>query len=138
MRNSKSRIEHNPLLYAPLKRAQSDSDAKTAKRDVFPGVNRKNASESFSARCMTMHESEWRSVWARPLSLRLIFGSFLPPASFFWFLLVTRSSTLTVPASQCWIQHRSTVSSTPPIKSGTVSGTVKGKSSHNPAPQQAP
>lgn len=122
------------VLYAPLKRAQRDSGAKTAKRDVFPRVNRKNASGTFSARCMTMHETEWRSVWTRPLSLRLIFGCFRPPASFFRLLLVARSSTVTVPASQCWIQHRSTVSSTPPIKSGTVSSTVKGKSSHNPAP----
>lgn len=70
-------IYHNVALYAPLKRAQRDSGAKTVKRDVLPGVNRKNASGLFSARCMTMHETEWQSVWARPLSLRLIFGSFL-------------------------------------------------------------
>jgi len=70
-------IYHNVALRAPLKHAQRDSDAKTAKRGVFPGLNRKNASGTFSARCMTMHETEWRSVWARPLSLRLIFGSFL-------------------------------------------------------------
>ncbi|EOF7405070.1 hypothetical protein ACK2ED_004505 [Salmonella enterica] len=70
-------IYHNVALYAPLKRAQRDSGAKTVKRDVFPGVNRKNASGLFSARCMTMHETEWQSVRARPLSLRLIFGSFL-------------------------------------------------------------
>lgn len=70
-------IYHNVALYAPLKRAQRDSDAKTAKRDAFHRANRKNASGTFSARCMTMHETEWRSVWARPLSLRLIFGSFL-------------------------------------------------------------
>ncbi|EHS2866882.1 MULTISPECIES: hypothetical protein [Enterobacteriaceae] len=70
-------IYHNVSLRAPLKHAQRDSDAKTAKRGVFPGLNRKNASGTFSARCMTMHETEWRSVWARPLSLRLIFGSFL-------------------------------------------------------------
>ena len=73
-------------------------------KPLFPRVNRKNAPESFSARCMTMHETEWRSVWARPVSQRLIFGCFRPPASFFRFLLVARSST------------------------------VKGKSSHNPAP----
>ncbi|HAK7265188.1 TPA: hypothetical protein H2T81_004668 [Salmonella enterica] len=70
-------IYHNVALRAPLKRAQRDSGAKTVKRDAFPGVNRKNASGLFSARCMTMHETEWQSVWARPLSLRLIFGSFL-------------------------------------------------------------
>ncbi|EEV7011182.1 hypothetical protein EIC66_24280 [Escherichia coli] len=69
-------IYHNISLYAPLKRAQRDSDAKTVKRDVFPRVNRENASGTFSARCMTMHETEWRSVWARPLSLRLIFVNF--------------------------------------------------------------
>ncbi len=70
-------IYHNVALRAPPKRAQRDSGAKTVKRDAFPGVNRKNASGLFSARCMTMHETEWQSVWARPLSLRLIFGSFL-------------------------------------------------------------
>ncbi len=127
-------IYHNVALRAPLKRAERDSATNTAKRDVLPSENRKNASGTFSARCMTMHETEWRSVWARPVSQMLIFGCFRPPASFFRLLLVTRSSTATVPASQCWIQHRSTVSSTPPIKSGTVSSTVKGKSSHNPAP----
>ncbi|OMA84024.1 hypothetical protein BLX59_01585, partial [Salmonella enterica subsp. enterica serovar Newport] len=45
------------LLRAPLKRAERDSAANTAKRDVFPMVNRKNASGTFSARCMTMHET---------------------------------------------------------------------------------
>lgn len=70
-------IYHNVALRAPPKRTQRDSGAKTVKRDAFPGVNRKNASGLFSARCMTMHETEWQSVWARPLSLRLIFRSFL-------------------------------------------------------------
>ncbi|EPB1500362.1 hypothetical protein ACRB6L_004815 [Escherichia coli] len=70
-------IYHNVALRAPPKRTQRDSGAKTVKRDAFPGVNRKNASGLFSARCMTMHETEWQSVRARPLSLRLIFGSFL-------------------------------------------------------------
>ncbi|EBP5682071.1 hypothetical protein CUA23_24180 [Salmonella enterica subsp. enterica serovar Typhimurium] len=70
-------IYHNVSLRAPLKRAERDSAANTAKRDVLPGVNRKNASGSLSAHCIAMHETEWRSVWARPLSLRLIFGSFL-------------------------------------------------------------
>lgn len=46
------------ILYAPLKRAERDSAANTAKRDVFPGVNRKNASGSLSAHCIAMHESE--------------------------------------------------------------------------------
>ncbi|PAU40506.1 hypothetical protein CKF46_31555 [Klebsiella pneumoniae] len=35
---------HNVALRAPLKRAERDSAANTAKRDVLPGVNRKNAS----------------------------------------------------------------------------------------------
>ncbi|EAA3124504.1 hypothetical protein DRK93_25660 [Salmonella enterica subsp. enterica serovar Typhimurium] len=56
-------IYHNVALRAPLKRAERDSAANTAKRDVFPGVNRKNASGSLSAHCIAMHESEWRSVW---------------------------------------------------------------------------
>lgn len=56
-------IYHNVSLRAPLKRAERDSAANTAKRDVFPGVNRKNASGSLSAHCIAMHESEWRSVW---------------------------------------------------------------------------
>ncbi|ENX5294332.1 hypothetical protein ACND7K_005047, partial [Escherichia coli] len=46
-------------LYAPLKRAERDSDADTAKRDVLPRENRKDASGSFSAHCIAMHESEW-------------------------------------------------------------------------------
>ncbi|EOK9370437.1 hypothetical protein PVA62_RS27380, partial [Escherichia coli] len=64
--------------YAPLKRAQRDSGAKTAKIDVFPRVNRKNASGLFSWHCMTMHETEWRSVWARLMPIRRIFGRFQP------------------------------------------------------------
>lgn len=78
LRQSPVTIYHNPLLYAPLKRAQRDSGAKTAKRDVSPRVNRKNASGTFSARCMTMHETEWRSVWARLMPVRRIFGRFPP------------------------------------------------------------
>lgn len=52
-------IYHNISLYAPPKRAERDSDADTAKRDVLPRKNRKNASGLFSARCIAMHESEW-------------------------------------------------------------------------------
>ncbi|MBX4313211.1 hypothetical protein K4G94_20480, partial [Mycobacterium tuberculosis] len=51
-------IYHNVALRAPLKRAERDSAANTAKRDVLPGVNRKNASGSLSAHCIAMHESE--------------------------------------------------------------------------------
>lgn len=71
-----SSIYHNVALRAPLKRAERDSAADTAKRDVFPGVNRKNASGSFSARRIAMHESEWRSVWAHTVPMRHIFGHF--------------------------------------------------------------
>ena len=52
-------IYHNVALRAPLKRAERDSDVKTTKRDVSPWLNRKNASGTFSARCMTMHGTEW-------------------------------------------------------------------------------
>ncbi len=51
-------IYHNVALRAPQKRAERDSDADTAKRDVFPSENRKNASGSFSAHCIAMHENE--------------------------------------------------------------------------------
>ncbi|EPR6199226.1 hypothetical protein ACU7NP_004787, partial [Escherichia coli] len=52
-------IYHNVALRAPPKRAERDSAADTAKRDVLPSENRKKASGSFSARCIAMHESEW-------------------------------------------------------------------------------
>ncbi|RIH10506.1 hypothetical protein UQ82_22970 [Shigella dysenteriae] len=65
-------------MYAPLKRAQRASGAKTAKKGFSPMVNRKNASGTLSARCMTMHETEWRSVWARLMPIRRIFGRFQP------------------------------------------------------------
>lgn len=48
-----------PVVRTPQKRAERDSDADTAKRDVLPRENRKDASGSFSARCIAMHESEW-------------------------------------------------------------------------------
>lgn len=51
-------IYHNVALRAPLKRTERDSDADTAKRDVLPSENRKNASGSFSAHCIAMHENE--------------------------------------------------------------------------------
>ncbi|PHP29650.1 hypothetical protein CR085_26840 [Salmonella enterica subsp. enterica serovar Typhimurium] len=51
-------IYHNVALRAPLNRAESDSAANTAQRDVLPGVNRKIASGSLSAHCIAMHESE--------------------------------------------------------------------------------
>ncbi|EBF8384968.1 hypothetical protein FGZ47_23515 [Salmonella enterica subsp. enterica] len=69
---------HNVALRAPLKRAERDSAADTAKRDVFPGVNRKNASGSLSAHCIAMHESEWRAVWGLTPFIPSVFDSFLP------------------------------------------------------------
>ncbi|ECK6465464.1 hypothetical protein C2D34_26070 [Escherichia coli] len=69
-------IYHNVALRAPLKRAERDSAANTAKRDVLPSENRKNASGSLSAHCIAMHESEWRSVWAHTVPMRHIFGHF--------------------------------------------------------------
>ncbi|MCV5289863.1 hypothetical protein OFB97_31490, partial [Escherichia coli] len=63
---------------APLKLAERDSAANTAKSAVSPSENRKNASGSLSAHCIAMHESEWRSVWARLMPIRRIFGRFQP------------------------------------------------------------
>ncbi|WP_244583876.1 hypothetical protein, partial [Escherichia coli] len=73
-------IYHNVSLRAPLKRAERDSDADTAKRDVLPRKNRKDASGSFSAHCIAMHESEWRSVWGLTAFIPSVFDSF-PPGS---------------------------------------------------------
>ena len=58
MEGSSKLFNITTVLYAPLKCVQRDSDADTAKRDVFPSENRKNASGSFSGNCMTMHETE--------------------------------------------------------------------------------
>ncbi|MFI3663455.1 hypothetical protein U2149_27710, partial [Klebsiella pneumoniae] len=44
------------------KRPQTRSDAKNAKRQGNTRQNQKNASESFSGACITMHESNARSV----------------------------------------------------------------------------
>ncbi|HHK6438746.1 TPA: hypothetical protein ACQW9Z_001981, partial [Streptococcus pneumoniae] len=46
----------------PLKRPQSLSDAKNAKRQGNTRVNQKNASELFSGACITMHKSDSRTV----------------------------------------------------------------------------
>ncbi|TRS33727.1 hypothetical protein DNP20_24415, partial [Salmonella enterica subsp. enterica serovar Panama] len=67
-------------LRAPQKRAERDSAANTAKIDVFPGVNRKNAAGSLSAHCIAMYESEWRSVWGLTAFIPSVFDSF-PPGS---------------------------------------------------------
>lgn len=55
-------IYHNSRCTYPLKHPQSLSDAKNTKRQGNTRVNIKNASESFLARCITMHESDARSV----------------------------------------------------------------------------
>lgn len=69
-------IYHNVSLRAPLKRAERDSAANTAKRDALSSENQKNASGSFSARCIAMHESEWRTVWVHTVPMRHIFRHF--------------------------------------------------------------
>ncbi len=55
-------IYHNSRCTYPLKRPQSLPDAKNAKRQGNTRLNQKNASESFLGRCITMHESDARSV----------------------------------------------------------------------------
>ncbi|EAA0883215.1 hypothetical protein DLX05_21625 [Shigella sonnei] len=57
---------------------ERDSDADTTKIDVLPRKNRKDASGSFSARCIAMHESEWRSLWELTVFIPSVFNSFLP------------------------------------------------------------
>lgn len=71
-------IYHNSRCTHPLKRPQSLSDAKNAKRQGNTRVNIKNASESFLARCITMHESDARSVSCVLNTERLKTTSFLP------------------------------------------------------------
>ncbi|MDF8931196.1 hypothetical protein OU563_23520, partial [Escherichia coli] len=58
--------------------SQTRSDAKNAKRQGNTRVNIKNASESFLARCITMHESDARSVSCVLNTERLKTTSFLP------------------------------------------------------------
>lgn len=55
-------IYHNSRCTYPVKRPQSLSDAKNAKRQGNTRQNQKNASELFSLACITMHESDARSV----------------------------------------------------------------------------
>lgn len=71
-------IYHNSRCTYPLKRPQSLSDAKNAKRQGNARVNIKNASESFLARCITMHESDARSVSTVPKGEQVKMTSFLP------------------------------------------------------------
>ncbi|WP_235596775.1 hypothetical protein, partial [Salmonella enterica] len=63
----------------PLKRSQTRSDAKNAKRQGNTRLNQKNASESFLGRCITMHESDARSVSTVPNGEQVKMTSFLPP-----------------------------------------------------------
>ena len=72
-------IYHNSRCTYPLKRPQSLSGAKNAKRQENTRPNQKNASESFSGRCITMHESDVRSVSCVLNTERLKTKSFLPP-----------------------------------------------------------
>ncbi|EYX03376.1 hypothetical protein BW99_06770, partial [Escherichia coli O157:H7 str. 08-3527] len=60
------------------KRPQSLPDAKNAKRQENTRPNRKNASESFSEGCITMHESDARSVSSVLKGERVKMTSFLP------------------------------------------------------------
>ncbi len=55
-------IYHNSRCTYPLKRPQSLSGAKNAKRQGNTRPNQKNASESLSGRCITMHESDSQTV----------------------------------------------------------------------------
>ncbi len=55
-------IYHNSCCAHPLKRSQTRSDAKNTKRQENTRPNQKNASESFSGVCITIHESDARSV----------------------------------------------------------------------------
>lgn len=55
-------IYHNSRCTPPLKRPQSLSGAKNAKRQENTRLNQKNAPESFLDGCITMHESDPRSV----------------------------------------------------------------------------
>ncbi len=72
-------IYHNSRCTYPLKRSQTLPDAKNAKRQGNTRLNQKNASESFLARCITMHESDARSVSCVLNTERLKTKSFLPP-----------------------------------------------------------
>ena len=70
-------IYHNSRCTYPLKRPQSLSDAKNTKRQGNTRVNIKNASESFLARCITMHESDARSISTVPKGEQVKMTSFL-------------------------------------------------------------
>ena len=72
-------IYHNSRCAYPLKRPQTLSGAKNAKRQGNTRLNQKNASESFLGACITMHESDVRSVSCVLNTERLKTKSFLPP-----------------------------------------------------------
>ncbi|EDT4730295.1 hypothetical protein B0581_005051 [Salmonella enterica subsp. enterica serovar Typhi] len=68
-----------PVVRPPLKHPQTLSDAKNTKRQGNTRLNQKNASESFSERCITMHESDARSISTVPKGEQVKMTSFLPP-----------------------------------------------------------
>ncbi len=82
-------IYHNSRCTYPIKRPQSLSDAKNAKRQGNTRLNQKNASESLSGRCITMHESDARSVSCVLNTERVKMTSFLPLNG--WFCMGFRS-----------------------------------------------
>lgn len=71
-------IYHNSRCTYPLKRPQSLSGAKNAKRQENTRQNQKNASESFLEACITMHESDARSISTLPKGEQVKMTSFLP------------------------------------------------------------
>ncbi|WP_206610243.1 hypothetical protein, partial [Shigella sonnei] len=70
-------IYHNSRCTHPLKRPQSLSDAKNAKRQENTRPNQKNAPESFLEGCITMHESDARSISTVPKGEQVKMTSFL-------------------------------------------------------------
>ena len=77
-------IYHNSRCTYPLKRPQPLSGAKNAKRQENTKPNQKNAPESFLEGCITMHESDVRSVSCVLNTERLKTTSFLPWCVALW------------------------------------------------------
>ncbi|WP_216084951.1 hypothetical protein, partial [Shigella sonnei] len=71
-------IYHNSRCTYPVKRPQSLSGAKNAKRQGNTRLNQKNAPESFLEGCITMHESDARSISTVPKGEQVKMTSFLP------------------------------------------------------------
>lgn len=70
-------IYHNSRCTYPLKRPQSLSGAKNAKRQENTRPNQKNTPESFLEGCITMHESDARSISTVPKGEQVKMTSFL-------------------------------------------------------------